>query len=188
MLWIASAILLVFLALCLWIEWQGRHEDIVPADAIVVLGAAQWNGRPSPVLQARLNRAIALYREGVAPLLVLTGGSQPDDPYSEASVGREYALAQGVPAAVILTEENSRTTVENLRGAWQVLAPRTAHAILLVSDPFHMGRARWIARDVGFSAHPAPTHTSPIAGQPLDEAWYVLREALALIVYWVAGK
>ena len=186
--WIVGALLLGFLALCLWVEWQGRYEEMAPADAIVVLGAAQWNGRPSPVLQARLDHAMALYREGLAPLLVLTGGSQPNDPYSEASVGREYALAQGVPVDVILAEETSHTTQENLRGAWDLLAPHGARTILLVSDPFHMARARWIARDLGFVVHPAPTHTSPIAAQPLDEAWYVLREALALIAYWATGK
>jgi uncharacterized SAM-binding protein YcdF (DUF218 family) len=187
-LWILLALVLGFAGLCLWVEWQGRLEDIVPADAIVVLGAAQWNGRPSPVLQARLDRALALYQQGYAPLLVLTGGSLPGDAYSEASAGRDYALARGVPAEAILLEEKSRTTVENLRGAWELLAPRQARSILLVSDPFHMGRALVIARGVGFTPHPAPTRDSLIAQQPLEEAGYVVREALALVSYWVAGQ
>jgi uncharacterized SAM-binding protein YcdF (DUF218 family) len=184
---IAAILLLALLALCLWIAWQGRQEEIAPADAIVVLGAAQWNGRPSPVLQARLDRAIALYLDGWAPLLVLTGGSSPADAPSEAAVGREYALAQGIPPAAILLEDQSHTTVENLRGTWEMLAPLGSTEILLVSDPFHMARARCIARNLGFTAHPVPTRTSPISERPLEEAWYVLREALALIVYWVTG-
>lgn len=188
LLWAIGTILVGYLVLCLWIEWQGRQEEIVHADAIVVLGAAQWNGRPSPVLQARLDRAIALYRQGYAPLLVLTGGSLPNDPYSEASVGREYALAEGIPAEAILLEEDSRTTAGNLQGAWALLAPRQAGAILLVSDPFHMARARWVARDVGFAVHPAPTRSSPISAEPLNEASYVAREALALLAYWVTGR
>jgi uncharacterized SAM-binding protein YcdF (DUF218 family) len=177
-----------FVTLCLWILWQGRQEEIVPADAIVVLGAAQWNGRPSPVLQARLDRAIALYHEGFAPYLVLTGGSWPDDAPSEAAVGRDYALAQGVPSEAILLEDQSHTTVENLHGAQTVLTTTQSLNILLVSDPFHMARARWIARDLGFAPYPAPTRTSPISERFLEEAWYILREALALIFYWTTGK
>ena len=185
---IPGVILLGFLGLCLWIWEQGRQEELVPADAIVVLGAAQWNGRPSPVLRARLDRAIALYRQGYAPLLVLTGGSLAGDPFSEASAGRDYALAQGVPAEAILVEEESRSTAENLRGAWQLLAPRQARSILLVSDAFHMGRALAIARDLGFLAHPAPAYSSPISQRPLEEALYIIREAAALILYWIVGK
>ncbi len=183
-----AALVLAFVGLCLWVEWQGRQEEIVPADAIVVLGAAQWNGRPSPVLQARLDHALTLYRQGYAPLLVLTGGSLPGDTHSEASAGRDYALSQGIPPEAILIEEQSRTTLENLRGAWALLAPRQARSILLVSDPFHMGRGLVIARGVGFDPHPAPTRDSPIAQQPLDEAGHVVREALALLAYWISGQ
>jgi len=179
--------LLGLIGLGLWVEWQGRQEDLVPADAIVVLGAAQWNGRPSPVLQARLDRAIALYQQGYAPWLVLTGGSLPDDPYSEAAVGRAYAIAQGIPAEHILIEEQSRTTQENLRGAWELLSPHQARSVLLVSDPFHMARALCIARDIGFFPHAAPTHTSPISEQFLSRLAYDVREVLALLTYWLMG-
>lgn len=177
-----------FLGLCLWVEWQGRQEEIVPADAIVVLGAAQWNGRPSPVLQARLDRAIELYQQGYASWLVLTGGSVPGDPHSEAAVGRAYAMAQGVPAEAILIEDRSRTTLENLQGASSLLQTRQARSILLVSDPFHMARALCIARDLGLAAHPAPTHTSPVSQEALSRAGYDLREAAALLGYWLLGK
>ncbi len=185
---IPGIVLFGFLGLCLWIREQSRREELVPADAIVVLGAAQWNGRPSPVLQARLDRAVELYHQGYAPLLVLTGGSLAGDPFSEASVGRAYARAQGVPEEAILVEEESRSTLENLRGAWQLLSPRRARSILLVSDPFHMARALVIARDLGFQVHPAPAYESPIAQRPLEEAFYIMREAGALLLYWILGK
>lgn len=185
---IPGIVLLGFLGLCLWIREQSQKEELVPADAIVVLGAAQWNGRPSPVLRARLDRAIALYHQGYAPLLVLTGGSIAGDPFSEASVGRAYAQSQGVPDEAILVEEESRSTSENLRGAWQLLSPRRAFSILMVSDPFHMARALVIARDLGFQPHPAPAYESPIAQRPLEEAFYIMREAGALLLYWILGK
>ncbi len=185
---IPGIVLFGFLGLCLWIREQGQREELVLADAIVVLGAAQWNGRPSPVLQARLDRAIDLYRQGYAPLLVLTGGSIAGDPFSEASVSRDYARVRGIPEEAILVEEESRSTVENLQGAWQLLSPHRAYSILLVSDPFHMARALVIARDLGFQAHPAPAHESPITRHPLEETFYIMREAGALLMYWVLGK
>ncbi len=183
-----GVVLFGFLALCLWIRWQGLQEEVVPSDAIVVLGAAQWNGRPSPVLQARLDRAIELYRQGYAPLLILTGGSVPGDERSEASVGRDYAISAGVSPGDILTEEESRTTLENLEGVRELLPPHQSHSILLVSDPFHMGRALYIARQVGLTPHPAPTQSSPISERPLEETAYVVREALALLTYVCLGR
>ncbi|MGC8873998.1 MAG: YdcF family protein [Chloroflexia bacterium] len=180
---LASLLLMGFLGLCGWISYEGRHEEVVRAQAIVVLGAAQWNGRPSPVLQARLDRGIELYRQGYAPLLIFTGGAMPGDGSTEASVGRDYALKQGVPETAILVEEQSRTTYENLLGARALLFPRGARSVLLVSDPFHMARSRIIARDLGFDPHPAPTHTSPIYREPLKVAGYTAREALALLSY-----
>jgi uncharacterized SAM-binding protein YcdF (DUF218 family) len=180
---LASLLLLGFLALCGWISLEGRREEIVPADAIIVLGAAQWNGRPSPVLQARLDRALELYRDGYAPLLVFTGGALPGDQATEASVGREYALQHGVPERAILLEESSHTTYENLAGACALLLPRGARSVLLVSDPFHMARGQIIARDLGLDPHPAPTHTSPIYREPLKVARYTAREAAALLLY-----
>jgi uncharacterized SAM-binding protein YcdF (DUF218 family) len=185
---LTGGILLAILGLCSWVKWQSTREEIVHADAIVVLGAAQWNGRPSPVLRARLDRGIELFQQGWASLLVLTGGTAPGDQYSEAEVGRSYAIAQGVPPDAILIEEQSRTTVENLRGARDLLIERGLNSILLVSDPFHLGRSSIMARDLDLEPHPAPTYSSPISQRPLEEMVYIIREAFALIIYWVAGK
>lgn len=185
---LAGGLLLGFLGLCLWIERQGQREEIVPADAIIVLGAAQWDGRPSPVLQARLDRGIELYRQGYAPLLVLTGGVGAGDCQSEAAVGRDYALTRGVPAGAILIEEQSRTTVQNLQQAGVLLTSREARSVLLVSDPFHMARACWMARDLGLQPHSAPTRASPISEDFYKELRYLLREGFAVIVYGLLGK
>jgi uncharacterized SAM-binding protein YcdF (DUF218 family) len=167
---------------------MGRDER-PRADAIVVLGAAQYNGQPSPIYQARLDHALELYRSGVAPLLVFTGGrGVAGERFSEGGVGRRWAISRGVPAGRILVEESSRNTYENLRGVRRLLAPRGQDTIVLVSDPFHMFRAVEQARDVGLAAHPSPTRSSPISGSPLRVAQAVLREDLAVGGYFLIGS
>jgi uncharacterized SAM-binding protein YcdF (DUF218 family) len=158
------------------------------ADAIVVLGAAQYNGSPSPVYRARLDHALDLWRSGVAPMMVFTGGrGVPGERFSEGGAGRQWAIDHGVPANRILIEESSRSTYENLRGVRKLLAPRRMHRIVLVSDPYHMFRAVEQARDVGLVAHPSPTRSSPISGNPARTALAVLREDLAVGGYFLAG-
>jgi uncharacterized SAM-binding protein YcdF (DUF218 family) len=158
------------------------------ADAIVVLGAAQYNGSPSPVYRARLDHALDLWRSGVAPMMVFTGGrGVPGERFSEGGAGRQWAIDHGVPANRILIEESSRSTYENLRGVRKLLAPRRMHRIVLVSDPYHMFRAVEQARDVGLVAQPSPTRSSPISGNPARTALAVLREDLAVGGYFLAG-
>jgi uncharacterized SAM-binding protein YcdF (DUF218 family) len=158
------------------------------ADAIVVLGAAQYNGRPSPVYQARLDHALDLYRSGVAGTIVFTGGrGVPGEQFTEGAAGRDWAIDHGIPADRILVEESSRNTYQNLRGVTRLLAPREMRTIVLVSDPFHMYRAVKQAADVGLTAHPSPTRSSPINGSPLKVALAVLREDIAVGGYFLLG-
>ena len=158
------------------------------ADAIVVLGAAQYNGRPSPVYQARLDHALELWRSRVAGTMVFTGGrGVPGEQFTEGAAGRSWAIDHGVPAERILVEESSRSTYQNLRGVRRLLAPRDIDTIILVSDPFHMYRAVEQAADVGLTAHPSPTRSSPINGSPLKVALAVLREDLAVGGYFLLG-
>lgn len=158
----------------------GRRDEARPADAIIVLGAAQYDGRPSPVLKARLDHAIDLYQRGVARTLIVTGGVGVGDTVSEAEVGRRYAVRNGVPRAGIVVEpaglstEQSMTTV---RGLMQERGLRTA---VLVSDPFHMLRLRIMAAGLGIRAYSSPTRSSPIAGDSPAEWKHVLRESLIL--------
>ncbi len=133
------------------------------ADAIVVLGAAQYRGRPSPVLRARLDHAVGLYARGLAPRLVFTGGIADGDTASEAAVGRIYALELGVPDSAILLENEGRTTGQSLERVARLLEARRMESVILVSDPFHVLRAGRIARRNGLDVRTSPTRT--------DDAW-----------------
>jgi uncharacterized SAM-binding protein YcdF (DUF218 family) len=156
--------------------------------ALVTATMAKYNGRPSPVYQARLDHALDLYRSGVAETIVFTGGrGVPGERFTEGATGREWAIDHGIPADRILVEESSRSTYQNLRGVTRLLAPREMRTIVLVSDPFHMYRAVEQAADVGLIAHPSPTRSSPINGNPLKVALAVLREDIAVGGYFLLG-
>lgn len=164
--------------------WYGaRQDDRQQADAIVVLGAAQWAGRPSPVLRARLDHAIDLYHAGVAPLLITTGGHGPDPRFSEAGVGAAYAERRGVPAAAILSEERGESTWESLVEVARLAEQEGIETIILVSDPFHLARAREMAGALHLEAWTSPTPYSRIDGQPGVSLIYTLRETLSITVF-----
>jgi uncharacterized SAM-binding protein YcdF (DUF218 family) len=174
----------VLAAFSLWILsaasvllWSSRDEA-QPAQAIVVLGAAQYAGRPSPVLKARLDHALNLWNRHLANLLILTGGTGAGDTTSEAAVGRNYARKHGVPDSAILVENEGRTTSESMRAVAGILEVRGLQSALLVSDPFHMLRLRILARRFGFTPYTSPTQTSPISPNR-EERWkYIFSESL----------
>lgn len=142
------------------IALYARTTDTAPAEAAIVLGAAVWGDRPSPVLEERLRHAVALYQAGQVRVLVFTGGLAPGDDYSEGEAGRRYALAHGVSAPDILWEDRSTTTQENLREAQRLIQAAHLSRVLIVSDPLHMRRAITVAHDLGLDAHPSPTPTT----------------------------
>lgn len=153
-----------------------RRDTSRPAHAIVVLGAAQYDGRPSPVLRARVDHAVQLWRQGLAPLLVMTGGRGTGDTTSEAAVERRYAISKGVPASVILVEGESRSTSEALRNVAAMMT-RERREVILVSDPFHMFRLAILARRFGLRPRTSPTRTSPISANR-GEFWrYTFHES-----------
>jgi uncharacterized SAM-binding protein YcdF (DUF218 family) len=157
--------------------WASRDEAR-PAQAIVVLGAAQYAGKPSPVLRARLDHALDLWNRHLAGLLILTGGTGAGDTTSEAAVGRTYARKRGVPDSAILVENEGRTTSESMRAVAGMLEVRGLQTALLVSDPFHMLRLRILARRFGFTPYTSPTRTSPISPNR-EERWkYIFSESL----------
>lgn len=166
---------------------QGNRDDSRPADVIVVLGAAQFDGRPSSVFQARLEHAVALYQAGVAPILVVTGGKLPGDRTTEAATARIYALEHGVPDAAILVEDRGRTTLESLRTVGAMLRDRGAGSAVFVSDRTHMLRVLRIARDQGITAYGSPTNTSPSDTTAPRRLEATLHELGALGLYFVAG-
>ena len=166
----------------------GNHDDRPVADAIVVLGAAQYNGRPSAILKARLEHAIDLYHDGVARYVIVTGGKADGDVTTEAASARAYVIGRGVPAAAILTEDRGRTTLESLRGAASILRDRDFQTAVFVSDRTHMLRVLRIARDEGITAFGSPTATSPSDSTVDDRFRSTVHELGALTLYFVTGE
>jgi uncharacterized SAM-binding protein YcdF (DUF218 family) len=140
------------LGVATWIVYVGDRDQAAPADAILVLGAAAYDARPSPVFQERIRHALDLYRRGYADTLVFTGGYGYGARFSESQVARRYAMREGVPADAILIETLSRTTYENLREARALMLERGLQRIIVVSDPLHMARALRLARRLGIDA------------------------------------
>ncbi|HUR00656.1 MAG TPA: YdcF family protein [Gemmatimonadaceae bacterium] len=174
---VTTAFVLWILSAASVLLWSSRDEA-QPAQAIVVLGAAQYAGRPSPVLKARLDHALNLWNRHLANLLILTGGTGTGDTTSEAAVGRNYARKHGVPDSAILVENEGRTTSESMRAVAGMLEVRGLQSALLVSDPFHMLRLRILARRFGFIPYTSPTQTSPISPNR-EERWkYIFSESL----------
>lgn len=184
---VAAGALLV-LAYTTWRIWdQGNQDQGRPADAIVVLGAAQYNGVPSPIYRARLDHAIDLFDEGLAPALVMTGGKVPGDKTTEAEAGRQYAMSKGVPDDAILVEDHGRTTLESLRTVGKMLRDRGLHSAVFVSDRTHMLRVLRIAHDQGLEAFGSPTRTSPIDASASERLRATVHEVGALALYFLAG-
>ena len=158
-------LLFAYLAVTFVQVWlASRRDEARPSQAIIVLGAAEYNGRPSPVLAARLDHAIQLYRKGIAPVIVVTGGRQPGDRYTEAGASADYLHQHAVPDAAILRETTGRTSWESLEAAARFLDQRHMQRVVLVSDPYHSERIEAIAHEVGLDAVTSPTRTSPIKG------------------------
>ena len=176
------AALAVYVLLLGWVWRVSRLDQRRGADAIVVLGAAQYNGKPSPVLKARLDHALELYRQGLAPTLVVTGGIGSGDRMSEATVSRNYLHAQAVPDSALVVRPDGRTTEESMRSVGEWMHERELSRALLVSDPFHMARLRLEARRADLAASTSPTRTSPIAPGSRTEVEYLALEALKLPV------
>lgn len=164
------------IALTTLVYAHAGRDEVASADAIVIMGTAQYNGRPSPVFRARLDHAVALYHAGVAPILITTGGYGRNDRLSEASVGRAYAIARGVPEHAILSEEYGGSSWESLQNVAALAQHYDVKRVVLVSDPFHMLRLELMAQTLGLEPLSSPTRTSPISRRPVAEFFYVLRE------------
>jgi uncharacterized SAM-binding protein YcdF (DUF218 family) len=166
--------------------WRAaRNDQARPADAIVVFGTAQYNGVPSPVLAARLDHAIELFKKDLAPVIVVTGGNQPGDRFTEATASANYLIERGVPDEDVLREVSGTSSWQSLAAAANFLDEREITDVLLVSDPFHSLRIRAMASELGLEAHSSPTKTSPIRG--MTEARYMARETLAVAVGRIVG-
>lgn len=177
---LATLLLFVWGALAISVAVFGSRDEARPADAIVVLGAAQYDGRPSPVLRARLDHALELYHQGTARHLIVTGGVGAGDTVSEADVAKRYAEKQGVPATAILVERAGLSTLESMAAVADLMQRNRLESVVLVSDPFHMLRLRLLAWRQGIQAYASPTRSSPIAPSTAEEWRHIGREALIL--------
>ncbi len=178
-LWTAAALLVAaWIFSLVEVVVAARREGAAPADAIVVMGAAQYNGRPSPVFKARLDHAADLFRQRLAPRVIVAGGTGSGDVMSEAAVGRRYLLTPGTDTAAVVAIGTGRSTEPALRAAAAWIRERGGHRVILVSDDFHMLRLGLIARRLGLLPLGSPARTSPIAANRRLEITYLLAESV----------
>jgi uncharacterized SAM-binding protein YcdF (DUF218 family) len=163
---------------------QGNRDERPPTDAIVVMGAAQYDGRPSPVFAARLDHAIDLFREGVARRLIVTGGKREGDRTTEAASARIYAVQHDVPDEAIISEDQSRTTLQSIRGVAALMRDEGFESAIFVSDPSHMLRVLRMASDEGITAYGSPTRSSPLERDAVRR----LDAIGALAFYFISGE
>lgn len=181
---VAITLALAWAAVVVAVALAAARDQTKTAEAIVVLGAAQYNGRPSPVFRARLNHAAALYQRGLAPLVLVTGGTGSGDTVSESEVGRRYLLKAGLPESAVAALPGS-TTSSSLDGVARWFSGRESRRVLLVSDGFHMLRLEIIARRLGLVPFTSPAPGSPIRSNPRLNAGYFLAEGVKVPVTWL---
>jgi uncharacterized SAM-binding protein YcdF (DUF218 family) len=175
-----------FTAAHIWyVAGQDSHRH---SDAIIVLGAAEYNGTPSKVFQARLDHAKALYDAHVATRIVTVGGKQSGDPTTEAEAGQNYLIQQGVRSNAILPVRTGRDTLKSVRAVADTFRAHGWQTAVLVTDPWHCLRARTMARDNGIDAVTSPEHTGPAVGSFTTDVHYVWRETVAYIYYSIFGN
>jgi uncharacterized SAM-binding protein YcdF (DUF218 family) len=181
-----AAFVVLYSLVSLWQVWStGRSDQARPVDAIVVLGAAQYDGRPSPQLAARLDQVVELWPQDLAPLVIVTGGNQPGDRFTEAEASANYLIDRGVPENAILLEDAGSTTYESLEDVAEILEARGLDSVLIVTDPYHALRSRLIAQEVGMVAYVSPTDTSVVTG--VSSAKRQLGEAAGVAVGRIIG-
>lgn len=169
----------------LWLVHRtGNSDQARPVDAIVVMGAAQYDGTPSPQLAARLDHVVELWDQGLAPTVVTTGSNQPGDRFTEAEASANYLIDRGVPADAI-QQVGGATSYDSLRLARDLLWSQDAQSVLLVSDPFHSLRIRLVAQELGLTAYVSPTRTSPVQGA--SRLWHEVKEAAGISVGRIIG-
>lgn len=164
--------------------WQvARFDDRRPVDAVVVLGAAQYDGDPSSIFAARLQHAEALYKDGLAPRIITTGGGRPGDVYTEAEAGRRFLIDRGVPAKDVIAVGVGSDTLRSLQAVAARAEQDGWYSAEIVSDPWHSLRARTMARDSGLTAWTSPTRTGPVVQTRETQFRYIVRETGALLYY-----
>jgi uncharacterized SAM-binding protein YcdF (DUF218 family) len=163
---------------------QSTRDEAQPADVILVLGAAEYRGRPSPVLRARLDHALELYNRRLAPLLMTTGGAGGDPVFTEAGVGRSYLMSKGVPSESIIVEEEGESTVESTAMAGEIMRRMGLHSAIVVSDGYHIYRVKKMMQFRGLNVYGSPR--KELAPDSLRERWNYVKQAIGYLL-WSAG-
>ena len=164
---------------------HAARDQATGADAIVVLGAAQYNGRPSPVFRARLDHAATLYQRGFAPVVLVTGDVGPRDTLNEANVGREYLVRMGLPGEAVLPLAGGHDTYTSLEQVRRWFQGKDSRRVLLVSDGFHMLRLRIIAERLGLTPYTSPAPGSPIHANVRRNTGYLFAEGFKVPITWL---
>ena len=183
---LAVVLLVVSTATAIW--WTARQDARPTSDAIVVLGSAQYNGVPSSIFEARLEHALELYEDGVAPVVVTVGGKADGDMFTEAESGRAYLAEAGVPEDALLAVEQGVDTLESMRAVGVAFDERDWSSAVLVTDPWHAMRAERMAEDAGIAAESSPTRQGPAVQTRATQFRYILRETAAYLLYRATGE
>jgi uncharacterized SAM-binding protein YcdF (DUF218 family) len=183
---LAAFLLVTSTALAIW--WTARQDSRPDSDAIVVLGSAQYNGVPSSIFEARLEHAIALYDDGVAPVIVTVGGKATGDAFTEAEAGRDYLANAGIPSDALLAVPEGVDTLESMRVVSAAFDEYGWSSAVLVTDPWHAMRAERMAEDAGIEAESSPTRQGPAVQTRATQFRYILRETAAYLLYRATGE
>ncbi len=183
---LAAVLVVASTATAIW--WTARQDAHPQSDAIVVLGSAQYNGVPSSIFEARLEHALALWRDGVAPVVVTVGGKATGDEFTEAEAGRDYLAQAGIPVEDLLAVPEGVDTLESMRVVSAAFAERGWSTAVLVTDPWHAMRAQRMAEDSGLDATSSPTRQGPAVQTRATQFRYILRETAAYLLYRVTGE
>lgn len=170
------------------IWWVARQDDRSPADVIIVLGTTQYDGRPSSIFTARLEHALVLHAQGVAPVVLTVGGSRPGDRFTEAQAAADYLMADGLTADEVAVVGEGSDTLGSIRAAAEVMRSNDWTSAVLVTDPWHVLRSRTIARDAGIDAVGSPTRQGPSVYTRETQLRYIGRETAALLSYEIFGR
>ena len=182
---LAIAVLFVYVVyLSVRVERQSTIDEAQPADVILVLGAAEYRGRPSPVLRARLDHALELYTRKLSPRIMTTGGAGGDPVFTEGGVGRTYLIGRGVPAEAVIVESEGESTVQSTAMAGEIMHRMGLHSAVVVSDGYHIYRVKEMLQSRGITVYGSPRkENNP---EPLRNGWNYVKQAIGYLL-WRAG-
>jgi uncharacterized SAM-binding protein YcdF (DUF218 family) len=179
-----TALLVTVALLSARIEQQSQRDEARPADVILVLGAAEYRGRPSPVLKARLDHALELYRRGLAARIMTTGGAGGEHVFTEGGVGRSYLMAEGVPPEAVIVESEGESTVQSTALAIEIMQRMGLRTVIVVSDGYHIYRVKKMLEARGLTAYGSPRKDR--VSDPVHERWNYFKQAVGYLL-WRAG-